>query len=305
VTTIQPQAEQLARAAVRQKPQSSMVVIQPSTGKILAIANNDGFNDFALTAAVAPGSTMKIITTTALFSDGFATADTPVACPPVYTVQGVMIHNDKGESEPASTPLWSDFAQSCNNAFTQWWPKLSAASASGSNKLAAAAKEYYGLDQHWDIGIGGQSAQYFNAPPTASGSELAEEDFGEGQLTASPIAMASIAATVDFGSFRQPILVPGAPQVPATPLSVSVDAQLKQEMRAVVTGGTAAGEGFGPDVYAKTGTADINGQEQPNSWFVAFEPDQDVAVAALDLNAGYGAQFAAPEVKSFLSQFSG
>jgi Penicillin binding protein transpeptidase domain len=305
VTTIQPQAEELARAAVRQKPQSSMVVIQPSTGKILAIANNDGFNDFALTAAVAPGSTMKIITTTALFSDGFATADTPVACPATYTVQGVTIHNDKGESEPASTPLYEDFAQSCNNAFTQWWPKLSAASASGPNKLAAAAREYYGLDQRWDIGIGGASAQYFSAPPAASGSELAEEDFGEGQLTASPLAMASIAATVDLGSFRQPILVPGAAQISATPLSASVDAQLKQEMRAVVTTGTAAGQGFGPDVFAKTGTADINGQEQPNSWFVAFEPDQDVAVAALDINAGYGAQFAAPEVRSFLSQYSG
>ena len=50
--------------------QSSMVVIQPSTGKILAIANNDGFNDFALTADVAPGSTMKIITSTALFNAG-------------------------------------------------------------------------------------------------------------------------------------------------------------------------------------------------------------------------------------------
>jgi hypothetical protein len=304
-TTIQPQAEQLARAAVRQKPQSSIVIIQPSTGSILAIANNDGFNDFALTAAVAPGSTMKIITTTALFSDGFATADTPVACPATYTVQGVVIHNDKGESEPASTPLFDDFAQSCNNAFTQWWPKLSATSASGSNKLAAAATQYYGLDQRWDIGIGGASAQYFNAPPTASGSELAEEDFGEGQLTASPLAMASIAATVDLGSFRQPILVPGATQITATPLSASVDAQLKQEMRAVVTSGTAAGEGFGPDVYAKTGTADINGQEQPNSWFVAFEPDKDVAIAALDINAGYGAQFAAPEVQSVLSQLTG
>ena len=304
-TTIQPQAERLARAAVQQKARSSMVAIQLSTGDILAIANNDGYNDFALTAAVAPGSTMKILTTTALFSNGIATADTPVACPPVYTVQGVRIHNDKGESEPASTPLWQDFAQSCNNAFTQWWPKLSATSGSGPNKLAAAAKEYYGLDRRWDIGIGGESAKYFDAPPTASGSELAEEDFGEGLLTASPLAMASVAATVGNGSFKQPILVPGTQQITATPLSSSVDAQLKQEMRAVVTQGTAAGEGFGPDVYAKTGTADINGQEQPNSWFVAFEPDKNVAVAALDINAGYGAQFAAPEVQSFLSQYPG
>jgi cell division protein FtsI/penicillin-binding protein 2 len=73
-------------------------------------------------------------------------------------------------------------------------------------------------------------------------------------------------------------------------------------MRDVVTEGTAAGLGFGPDVYAKTGTADVDGQEQPNSWFVAFDPKQDVAVACLVLNAGYGAQYAAPEVQHFLSQ---
>jgi cell division protein FtsI/penicillin-binding protein 2 len=74
-------------------------------------------------------------------------------------------------------------------------------------------------------------------------------------------------------------------------------------MRAVVTSGTAAGLNFGPDVYAKTGTADIQNQGKPNSWLVAFDPGQNVAVACLVLDAGYGAQYAAPEVQNFLSQY--
>ena len=111
--------------------------------------------------------------------------------------------------------------------------------------------------------------------------------------------MASVAATVDYGSFKQPILVAGTKQVTATALPSSTDTYLKEMMRAVVTEGTAAGIGFGPDVYAKTGTADIVGQEQPNSWLVAFDPDEDIAVADLVLNAGYGAQVAGPEVKAF------
>jgi cell division protein FtsI/penicillin-binding protein 2 len=275
---------------------SAMVAIQPSTGKILAIANNAGYNDFALTAQVAPGSSMKIITSTALINAGLVTADSPVACPPAYKVQGITYHNDQGESEPASTPFSYDFAQSCNNAFTQWWPHM-------YGKLASTAKDYYGLNQKWDIGIANLSASYFNAPPTASGSELAQEDFGEGQLTASPIAMASVAATVDAGVFKQPILVPGVKQVTASPLPANTDAQLKQMMRDVVTEGTAAAIGFGPDVYAKTGTADIQGQEQPNSWLVAFDPAQDIAVGTLVVNAGYGAQFAGPETKAFLDGF--
>jgi hypothetical protein len=295
-TTINAQAEAAARAAVAAHKDSSMIAIQPSTGQILAIANNDGYNDFALTAQVAPGSTMKVITSTALINEGVVTANTGVACPEAYTVQGITYHNDNNESEPASTPFITDFAQSCNNAFTTQWPHLSGA-------LARTAREYYGLDQKWDIGLAGLSASYFNAPASASGSELAEEAFGQGELTASPLAMASVAATVDTGSFKQPILLPGTKQVTATVLAARTDAQLKEMMQAVVTSGTAAPIGFGPGVYAKTGTADVQGEEQPNSWLIAFEPSQDVAVACLVLNAGYGAQYAGPEVKSFLGRY--
>jgi hypothetical protein len=295
-TTVSPQAEAAARSAVAAHASSSMVAIQPSTGEILAIANNDGYNDFALTARVAPGSTGKIISSTALLADGVLTQNTDVPCPQAYTVQGITYHNDNNETEPASTPLTVDFAQSCNNAFDQWWPDLT------NGRLAAAAENYYGLNQPWDIGIG-QSATYYYTPPSASGSELAQEAFGEGAISASPLAMASVAATIDTGTFRQPVLVPGARQIAARPLPADTDAGLKQMMRAVVTTGTAAGLGFGPDVYAKTGTADISGQGQPNSWFVAFDPSKDIAVACLVLNAGYGAQFAAPEVESFLSQY--
>jgi Penicillin binding protein transpeptidase domain/NTF2-like N-terminal transpeptidase domain len=295
-TTISSQAETAARNAVAMHKQSSMVVIQPSTGRILAIANNAGFNDFALTAAVSPGSTMKVITSAALFNAGVLTPSTPVACPKTYTVTGNTFHNDKGETLPAGTPFIDDFAQSCNNAFTSQWQHLTGA-------LAATASKYFGLNQKWNIGIGNLSASYFNAPASASGSELAQEAFGQGELTASPIAMASVVATVDTGTFHQPILVAGTKQVTATPLPATTDADLKEMMQAVVSHGTAAGMGFGPTVYAKTGTADIQKQGKPNSWLIAFDPSKDVAVAALVLDAGYGAEFAGPEVVSFLNAY--
>ncbi len=296
-TTIDPAAEQAARSAVGEHNDSAMVVIQPSTGKILAVANNAGFNDFALTAAVAPGSTMKTVTSTALFNEGVLTPQTPVACPAAFTIQGITYHNNQGESEPPSTPFITDFAQSCNNAFSTQWSHLT------NGRLAGTAKDYYGLDQNWNIGLGDISASYFNAPASASGSELAQEAFGQGLLTASPLAMASIAATIDTGSFHQPYLAPGGPRVTAKPLPASTDTWLKEMMLAVVTSGTAAPIGFGPGVYAKTGTADVEHQGQPNSWFIAFEPSSDVAVACLVVNAGYGASFAGPEVKDFLDLY--
>jgi hypothetical protein len=299
-TTINGQAEQAARNAVAMHPKSAMVVIQPSTGKILAIANNAGQNDYALTAAVAPGSTMKVITSTALLNAGVLTANTPVECPKAYTITGITYHNDQGESEPPGTPFSTDFAQSCNNAFSTQWQHLT-----GGASLASTAQKYFGLNQKWNIGLGNLSASYFDAPSTARGSELAQEAFGEGSLIASPIAMASVAATVANGTFRQPILVEGIKQVGATPLPSKTDSQLKQMMREVVTSGTAAGIGFGPNVYAKTGTASIKGQEAPNSWLVAFDSSKDVAVGCLVVNAGYGAQFAGPEAAAFLNSFNG
>lgn len=295
-TTISPEAEKAARDAVNRTDGSAIVVIQPSTGHILAIANNAQFNDYALTALVAPGSAMKIITATALINSGLASASSPVGCPPAYTVQGITFHNDKDESEPAGTPFSYDFAQSCNNAFAQWWKQL-------SGQLASTAQMYYGLNQPWNIGIPGESVLYFNAPATASGSELAQEAFGEGQLTATPLAMASVAATVDSGQFRQPVLLPGLKTVSAQPLPPDTGAQLKDMMRDVVTEGTAANIGFGPDIYAKTGTADIQDQGKPNSWMVAFDLDKDVAIADLVVNAGYGAQVAGPEVKTFFDEY--
>src|SRR5207244_11159886 len=156
--------------------------------------------------------------------------------------------------------------------FSMQWPHLS------GGGLAHAAKKYFGLNQPWNIGITGVSGTYFNAPASASGSELAQEAFGERQPAATRLAMASVARTVSAGTFKQPILLPGTKQVTATPLPSSTVGQLKEMMQAVVTSGTAAGVGFGPGIYAKTGTADIQGQEQPNSRRIPFAPATNTAL---------------------------
>ncbi len=296
-TTIDPTVEAAAESAVQAYPNSSMVVLQPTTGDILAVANNDGFNDFALTARVAPGSTNKIITSTALFTSGLVSSPSqPVECPAQLVINGDTFTNDQGMSEPASTPFLTDFAASCNNAFARWYASI------GASTLAQTAQKYYGLNQTWNIGIG-PGGPYYTIPSAAYNGELAQELFGQGELEASPLAMASVAATVDTGSFKQPIVVPGQAQLPATPLPGSVRQDLWQMMRAVTqTGGTAAGvfDGVSSAVYGKTGTADVGGQQQPNSWMVVFDPTLNVAIGCLVLNAGYGADFAAPEAADAL-----
>jgi cell division protein FtsI/penicillin-binding protein 2 len=112
---------------------------------------------------------------------------------------------------------------------------------------------------------------------------------------------------VDTGSFRQPIVVAGQPQLAATPLPATVDQYLWHMMKAVTQpGGTAAGVfgGVNSTVYAKTGTAEAGGQSQPNSWIVAFDPKLNMAIGCLVLDAGYGAQVAGPEVAAVLQRLS-
>jgi len=301
-TTIDPDVESAAQSAVQKYKDSSMVVIKPSTGEILAVANNDGQNDFALTARVAPGSTNKIITSTALLANNLVSSPSQaVACPKTITVNGTVFGNSEGESLPASTPFLDDFAVSCNNAFGQWYDKI------GSTTLAQTAQKYYGLNEQWDIGLG-PAGPYYTIPSSASNGELFQELFGQGQLEAAPLAMASVAATVDNGTFKQPIVVPGAAQVSATPLPSSVQQNLKQMMKAVVTqsDGTAYNvfNGISSQVYGKTGTADVGTggtkQQNPNSWMVVFDPSMDLAIGCVVLNAGYGASFAGPETAAVL-----
>jgi hypothetical protein len=303
-TTFDAKVEAAAQAAVATHANSSMVVIRPSTGAILAVANNDGQNDFALTARVAPGSTNKIITSTALLAGGLiASPATPDECPASLNVNGTVFHNDTGMSEPASTPFLTDFAVSCNDAFAKWYNQI------GDTTLAQTAQKYYGLNEQWNFGTG-EAGPYYTLPASASNGELAQELFGQGQIEAAPLAMASVAATVDTGDFKQPIVVPGQAQISATPLPANVKQDLWQLMQAVTTqpDGTAYNvfTGVNSAVYGKTGTADVGGgngaaaQQKPNSWMVVFDPTLDVAIGAVALDAGYGASVAGPEEAAVL-----
>jgi peptidoglycan glycosyltransferase len=52
----------------------------------------------------------------------------------------------------------------------------------------------------------------------------------------------------------------------------------------------------GVKVGGKTGTAEVGGDNQPNSWFIGYAPSDDprVAVAVVMENRGSGSDFATP-----------
>jgi len=295
-TTIDLNVQAAAQTAVNQAKNSSMVVIQPSTGNILAVANNppNGL-DTAMVGRYAPGSTFKTITTTMVLNKGIITdLNQTWDCPATLNADGITLHNSEQEAGVGKSFLW-DFAQSCNNAFSRF------GSSSGVSKsvLAQTAHDYYGFDQKWDVGLG-QPTVYGHVP-TSSSNSLAEELVGQDQITASPLTMASVAATIADGSFKQPILVPGTSQLALTPLPANTDANLKTLMHEAVASGTLAGVLTQSGAYGKTGTAEVQGKT-PNSWTIAVHGD--FAVAALAVGGNFGASTAGPECNTLLKAVS-
>ncbi|AUH39821.1 hypothetical protein CXR04_05765 [Streptomyces sp. CMB-StM0423] len=85
----------------------------------------------------------------------------------------------------------------------------------------------------------------------------------------------------------------------AEPLPAPVAADLRRMMELTAAEGTAAGLGLGAGAGAKTGSAEVGGQEQPDSWFTAYRGD--VAAAAVVPEGGHGSEAAGPVVSAVLA----
>ncbi|MGA5703861.1 penicillin-binding transpeptidase domain-containing protein [Peterkaempfera bronchialis] len=294
--TIDGRLQKAAEQAVAAQGQgggrlASLVAVEPSTGRVLALANSQpGFNA-AFKGMTAPGSTMKIITAAALLERGVAPG-TPAPCAPQLYVYGKEFHNVEGSSNPGAT-LRDDFAASCNTGFINLRDKL------GDGDLTAEARDVFGIGLSWHTGL----ANMDGSVPVPSGDEVekAAAMIGQGRVQMNPLAMASVAATVRSGVFRQPILLPGLAQQPAArPLSSGVAEQLRGLMHTTAVSGTAAGVMSGLGGYptgAKTGTAEVG--STTDSWFTAYQGD--VAAAAMVQGGGHGSDAAGPAVRAVLA----
>lgn len=296
-TSLDPRVQRAAEAAlaISKRPNVAMVAISASTGQVLAIASDpiSGY-DTALQGAYPPGSTFKVLTSTALFRHGL-TPDSPASCPPTLTVDGETFHNAEGD-QPAST-LSAAFTESCNTAF------LGLATAHLSPPDFTAAAQFYGLQRTPLMGLPAFAA---NVPWPASPTELAADAMGQGRLTFSPLGMAAVAASIDSGVVRAPRLVAGAPddRVPPSQLAAGIVNDLRGMMANVVTSGTAAGTGLPAGTRAKTGTAEYGtGPESKlklDGWLMGYDGDLAFAIVTNDTGGADGGPIDGPIIARFL-----
>ncbi|WP_186777701.1 penicillin-binding transpeptidase domain-containing protein [Streptomyces salinarius] len=270
---------------------AALVALRVDNGEVLALANSpsSGFNR-AASGTYAPGSTWKIVTSSALLLKGAVAPDDVVDCPKYLTV-GKEFHNVETSEHPGAT-FRKDFTESCNTAFISLRGKLD------DGELGKVARTYFGVGQEWHVGIPTYDG---SVPAPKDATEKAASMIGQGRVQANPLIMASVTATAVSGEFHQPSLTAGNEDKTRTePLPGKVVTQLRELMRATVTDGTARVLADLPgEVGAKTGTAEVSDDQDNNGWLVAHRGNVAVAVVVEEGVTGGGS--AGPVVHSLLS----
>lgn len=266
------------RAVNAPTEQAMTVVIQPSTGAILAVAQNpaaDRDGPVASAGLYPPGSTFKIITAGAAISSGLATPGSTVPCPGRIEIGERSVPN-YNEFSLGDVTMSTAFTRSCNTSFAKLASEMS------PDALTVAASQF-GVGPDYDVvGLPTDSG---SVPPADELVQRTEDGFGQGKVVVSTFGMALAAATVAHGSTPVPNLLVGRDTVITgdhPPIEPAMVDGLRGMMRSVVTSGTAERIADQGEVYGKTGEAEVEGGS--HSWFVGYRGD--IAFATLVVRGG-------------------
>ena len=317
------------------------VVVNPSTGDVLALASSPGYdlNDFvpslspevydrysndsrkpllnrASGGLYAPGSTFKPITALAGLAAGLH-AEEEYDCQGVFALGSLRLRCSSRWGHGA-LDLRHALMKSCNPYF------CNLGMAVGTNGVVGTARAL-GLGAKTGLDLGVDSA---GVVPDGEWKmrtygerwypgDLAQMSIGQGMLLATPLQMARATGAIATGFLVTPHLKLGVPPMRSKlPFADGLLAEVREGMRFVVTGdgedrgtGWRGGEGVAVAVSGKTGTAEVGVGERrrKNTWFVAYAPSESptVAVAMVIENGESGGGTTAPRVCAVLKSIFG
>src|SRR3954454_1992094 len=332
--SIQANAEAVLRSTIRQwrAHAATAVVIEPRTGKVLAMAQAPGYDannagnvplalqrNRAVTDTYEPGSTFKLVTIAGALSTGLVTPQTRFTLPYSIRVADRVIH----DAEPRGTETLSvaEILSHSSNVGA-----ITIAEKLGEARVAEWI-DRFGFGKQTGIDFPGESQGQVLPLDRWSGSTIGNVPIGQG-IAVTPVQMASVfAAVANGGVWIQPHLVD---KIGGRTLrefkrrrivSPAVDTVLKQMLTNVVdehgaTGNAAQIPGY--TVAGKTGTAQKPGPHGYTTGeyvasFVGFVPVQKPRLAILVMvddprRAIFGGVVAAPafaEIAKFDLQYLG
>ena len=249
------------------------IVVEPSTGEVLALANYPSFNpnrfskqsseqkrNRAVADSFEPGSTFKTILAAAALEEGVVGKDDLFYCEMgKYAYAGKFIH----DTHPHGWLPFSKILQvSSNIGFTKVAEKL-------KRERYFKYIEKFGFGQITGIDVPGEVPGLLRKPESWSAIDLATHAFGQG-IAATPIQMVMAYAAIANGGFlmrpylvrrvvgpKGEILLENQPHVVRRVVSEKTSRLLGSMLKEVTheggTGAMAKVEGF--EVAGKTGTA--------------------------------------------------
>jgi peptidoglycan glycosyltransferase len=318
--TIDPTIQAAAAKALGDQ-RGAVIALDPRNGEVLAMVSVPNYDPNAIATdgealvndprspllnratqgVYPPGSTFKTVTATSALENGVVTPETTENCPGQIVIDGFPISCNNVAQGTGTYPFSHAFAFSVNAIFAQVGVQL------GWGRLTATA-EKYGFGSALPFTLDTAPTQ-IHAPGSAETKTLlASTAFGQGELLATPLQMAVIAATIANGgvlesphlgleALRGDSVVEKLEQPTAKRI---VNAGVAQTMRdlmvAVVDNGQANGVSIaGVKVAGKTGTAET-GSGTSHAWFIAFAPADKptIALAVVVENGGRGGEVASP-----------
>ncbi|MFI1485975.1 peptidoglycan D,D-transpeptidase FtsI family protein [Streptomyces sp. NPDC020747] len=319
VTTIDPDVQKAAYNALGDK-KGAAVAIDPKTGKILGAVSTPSYDPSVLSAGdsaawkkltkdpekpmtnralrqpLPPGSTFKlVVAAAALENDLYASVDTKTDSPNPYTLPGTtrVLENESKSAPCENATIRVALQYSCNNVFAKMAVDL------GQDKLKAMAEKFGFNDTSQDVPVRAYESVY---PSDMDRSSTALTGIGQFDVTATPLQMAMVSATIaNGGKLVSPHMVSQISDSDGNVLenyddstdsteivSSSTAEQLRSAMQTVVEEGTGTNARIsGATVGGKTGTAQHgeNNSQTPYAWFTSYAKDdssgKEVAVAVL------------------------
>lgn len=354
VLTVDRRIHEAAMAALGDAD-GAIVALDPKTGAVLALAAKPFFDpnlpdaqlaalqdapnrplfNRAVQSVYVPGSTFKAVTATAALDLGLVDLAQPFTCTTTVRVGTYPIDCRNSIHVPRLT-FKEAFAWSSNRVFAltglllgfpgpinPWLgdtpPGPYPWERSGIQDSASRLEEYarrFGFGRSIPFELDVTPSQLKRGSDAWSPQLLAQTAFGQGELLATPLQMALVAATIaNGGSVPTPYLVSevrsasGAVAHPNTPganfsraMNGTTAAAMTDFMVEGVERGYAAKAAIpGVKVGGKTGTAEV-GDGTSHSWFIGFAPADDprVAVAVILERKGSGSDFATPAGRQVL-----
>ena len=344
-TTLDPRAQALARELLHATIAStgaasgSVVAIVPQTGAVKVLYSSPSYNDNngptkcklpgcqvffdATQGAFPPGSTFKLVTTTAALDSGRYTPDSIFNGDSPVTVSGHSLENDSNYSYGQVT-LTKALTDSINTVYAPLGVTLGGSLMQkymerfgfGSvppldypaNQMNASGEVFYPHEC-----FGNKRAELLRV--TNSCVDLGRTAIGQANLLVTPLQMAMVVSAIaNNGKLMQPRLTSKvvnsdgqtvetiSPREDDQVMQPKVAGELQQMMRDVVEEGTGQSANLeGLNIAGKTGTASTggtrDGQPLDDAWFVGFpETNRKIAVAVelTDIPNGFGGTYAAP-----------